>query len=84
MSDLSAVQVRIQQSLLYHIDAFSVSNLIVCLFVSIGGNAGMAAAYSARKLGVPATIIVPNVTPNITVEKMRDEGATVIIHGKVS
>lgn len=44
----------------------------------------MAAAYSARKLGVPATIIVPNVTPNITVEKMRDEGATVIIHGKVS
>lgn len=33
MSDLSAVQVRIQQSLLYHIDAFSVSNLIVCLFV---------------------------------------------------
>ncbi|XP_063346512.1 L-serine dehydratase/L-threonine deaminase-like [Pelmatolapia mariae] len=47
-----------------------------------GGNAGMAAAYSARKLGVPATIIVPNVTPNITVEKMRDEGATVIIHGK--
>uniref|UniRef100_A0A3Q4HTY1 L-serine ammonia-lyase n=1 Tax=Neolamprologus brichardi TaxID=32507 RepID=A0A3Q4HTY1_NEOBR len=49
-----------------------------------GGNAGMAAAYSARKLGVPATIIVPNVTPNITVEKMRDEGATVIIHGKLA
>lgn len=33
MSDLSAVQVRIHQSLLYHIDAFSVSNfLFVCLF----------------------------------------------------
>lgn len=44
----------------------------------------MAAAYSARKLGVPATIIVPDVTPRITVEKMQDEGATVIIHGKVS
>uniref|UniRef100_A0A3Q0SR27 L-serine ammonia-lyase n=1 Tax=Amphilophus citrinellus TaxID=61819 RepID=A0A3Q0SR27_AMPCI len=56
--------------------------VFVCLFVSIGGNAGMAAAYSARKLGVPATIIVPSVTPSITVEKMQDEGATVIIHGK--
>uniref|UniRef100_A0A3P8WN02 L-serine ammonia-lyase n=1 Tax=Cynoglossus semilaevis TaxID=244447 RepID=A0A3P8WN02_CYNSE len=47
-----------------------------------GGNAGMAAAYSARQLGVPATIIVPSVTPNLTVEKLKDEGATVIIHGK--
>ncbi|KAK2837501.1 hypothetical protein Q5P01_014713 [Channa striata] len=47
-----------------------------------GGNAGMAAAYSARQLGVPATIIVPSVTPASTVERLRDEGATVVIHGK--
>ncbi|KAM8887189.1 L-serine dehydratase/L-threonine deaminase-like isoform 1-T1 [Spinachia spinachia] len=47
-----------------------------------GGNAGMAAAYSARQLGVPATIVVPSVTPNPTVERLRDEGATVVIHGK--
>nr|XP_043881431.1 L-serine dehydratase/L-threonine deaminase-like [Solea senegalensis] len=47
-----------------------------------GGNAGMAAAYSACQLGVPATIIVPIPTPNLTVEKMKDEGADVIIHGK--
>lgn len=44
----------------------------------------MAAAYSARQLGVPATIVVPSVTPNPTVERLKDEGATVIIHGKVS
>uniref|UniRef100_G3PBC2 L-serine deaminase n=1 Tax=Gasterosteus aculeatus TaxID=69293 RepID=G3PBC2_GASAC len=50
--------------------------------LSTGGNAGMAAAYSARQLGVPATIVVPSVTPNPTVERLRDEGATVIIHGK--
>lgn len=49
-----------------------------------GGNAGMAAAYSARQLGIPATIVVPSVTPNPTVERLKDEGATVIIHGKVS
>lgn len=44
----------------------------------------MAAAYSARQLGVPATIVVPSVTPNPTVERLKDEGANVVIHGKVS
>lgn len=44
----------------------------------------MAAAYSARQLGVPATIVVPSVTPIPTVERLKDEGATVIIHGNVS
>ncbi|XP_034728214.1 L-serine dehydratase/L-threonine deaminase-like [Etheostoma cragini] len=47
-----------------------------------GGNAGMAAAYSARELGVPATIVVPGVTPSPTVDRLRDEGAKVIVHGK--
>ncbi|KAJ8380287.1 hypothetical protein SKAU_G00010650 [Synaphobranchus kaupii] len=47
-----------------------------------GGNAGMAAAYSARRLGVPATIVVPVVTPNFTVQRLKDEGATVLVHGK--
>uniref|UniRef100_A0AAY4ARA9 L-serine ammonia-lyase n=2 Tax=Denticeps clupeoides TaxID=299321 RepID=A0AAY4ARA9_9TELE len=47
-----------------------------------GGNAGLAAAHSARKLGVPATIVVPRVTPLCTVERLKDEGADVIIHGK--
>uniref|UniRef100_A0A674PQD1 L-serine ammonia-lyase n=1 Tax=Takifugu rubripes TaxID=31033 RepID=A0A674PQD1_TAKRU len=49
-----------------------------------GGNAGMAAAYSARQLGVPATIVVPSVTPDLTVERLRDQGATVVVHGKVA
>lgn len=44
----------------------------------------MAAAYSARQLGVPATIVVPSVTPNSTVERLKDEGATVLICGKVN
>ncbi|KAG5840242.1 hypothetical protein ANANG_G00186740 [Anguilla anguilla] len=47
-----------------------------------GGNAGMAAAYSARRLGVPATIVVPVVTPSFTVQRLKDEGATVLVHGK--
>ncbi|KAM9393080.1 L-serine dehydratase/L-threonine deaminase-like [Pholidichthys leucotaenia] len=47
-----------------------------------GGNAGMAVAYSARQLGIPATIVVPSVTPKPTVERLKDEGASVVIHGK--
>ena len=54
------------------------------LVVPTGGNAGMAAAYSARQLRVPATIVVPSVTPNPTVERLKDEGADVVIHGKVA
>jgi threonine dehydratase len=44
----------------------------------------MAAAYSARHLSIPATIVVPSVTPPSTVQRLKDEGADVIIHGKVS
>lgn len=58
-------------------------NSLMNLLDPTGGNAGMAAAYSARQLGIPATIVVPSVTPNPTVERLKDEGATVIVHGKV-
>ncbi|XP_037652187.1 serine dehydratase-like isoform X1 [Sebastes umbrosus] len=53
---------------------------VVC---SSGGNAGMAAAYVARKMGVPATIVVPSSTPQLVVQRLRDQGATVKITGKV-
>ncbi|KAL9981852.1 hypothetical protein ACROYT_G010613 [Oculina patagonica] len=48
---------------------------------SSGGNAGLAAAYSARKLNVPCTIVVPGTTPMLIVERIREEGATVEICG---
>ncbi|KAI4804283.1 hypothetical protein KUCAC02_025915 [Chaenocephalus aceratus] len=53
---------------------------VVC---SSGGNAGMAAAYVARKMCVPATIVVPSSTPQLVVQRLRDQGATVNITGKV-
>nr|XP_023680342.1 L-serine dehydratase/L-threonine deaminase [Paramormyrops kingsleyae] len=48
-----------------------------------GGNAGMAAAYAARHLGMPATIVVPTVTPDFILQKLKDEGATVKAYGKM-
>ncbi|XP_049918396.1 serine dehydratase-like [Epinephelus moara] len=53
---------------------------VVC---SSGGNAGMAAAYVARKMGVPATIIVPSSSPQLVVQRLQDQGATVKMIGRV-
>lgn len=53
---------------------------VVC---SSGGNAGMATAYAARKLSLPATIVLPSATPHLVVEKLKDQGATVKVAGKV-
>ncbi|XP_054852893.1 L-serine dehydratase/L-threonine deaminase-like [Eublepharis macularius] len=50
---------------------------------SSGGNAGLAAAYAARMLGIPATILVPTSTPAFTIERLKDEGSTVCIVGEM-
>jgi len=48
---------------------------------SSGGNAGLAVAWAGRVLGVPARIVVPRTTSARMIGKMRDEGATVQVHG---
>lgn len=53
---------------------------VVC---SSGGNAGMATAYVARKMGVPATIVIPSSSPQLVVQKLQDQDATVKINGRV-
>ncbi|XP_008270503.3 L-serine dehydratase/L-threonine deaminase [Oryctolagus cuniculus] len=49
---------------------------------SSAGNAGMATAYAARRLGVPATIVVPSTTPALTMERLKNEGAMVRVVGE--
>ena len=46
-----------------------------------GGNAGLAAAYAARELGVPAEVYVPSTAPAIKVSKLRKLGASVVQTG---
>nr|XP_005336899.1 serine dehydratase-like [Ictidomys tridecemlineatus]XP_040145378.1 serine dehydratase-like [Ictidomys tridecemlineatus] len=53
------------------------------LVCSSGGNAGIAAAYSARKLGIPATIVLPETTSLQVVTRLRGQGAEVQLAGKV-
>nr|XP_012788767.1 unnamed protein product [Sorex araneus] len=53
------------------------------LVCSSGGNAGIAAAYSARKLGLPATIVLPEGSSPQVVKRLHAEGAEVQLAGKV-
>jgi threonine dehydratase len=43
-----------------------------------GGNAGLAAAYAARELGVPAAVFVPVTAPPVKVAKLGKLGARVV------
>jgi threonine dehydratase len=43
-----------------------------------GGNAGLAAAWAARELGVPAEVYVPETAPAVKVAKLRKYGARVV------
>jgi len=46
-----------------------------------GGNAGLAAAYAARELGVPAEVYVPLTAPPVKVAKLSKLGARVVQFG---
>ncbi len=49
---------------------------------SSGGNAGLAVAYSGRKLEIPVTVAVPEATSQRARDLIAAEGAEVIVHGK--
>jgi len=50
---------------------------------SSGGNAGFAATYAARELGLAATVVVPSTTATATRDLMSLYGAEVVVHGDV-
>ncbi|WAC29006.1 threonine ammonia-lyase [Ancylobacter sp. SL191] len=45
------------------------------------GNHAQGLAYHARRTGVDATIVMPTTTPNLKVERVREHGARVVLHG---
>lgn len=50
---------------------------------SSGGNAGIAVAHCGRKLELPVTVVVPESTSARAKELIEQEGARLIVHGKV-
>jgi threonine dehydratase len=47
------------------------------------GNHAQALAYHARRLGVPATIVMPKPTPTIKVMQTEGHGAGIVLHGEM-
>jgi threonine dehydratase len=53
----------------------------VGIVVASGGNAGLANAYAASRLGVPATVFVPETAPATKLSRLLDYGAQVVRRG---
>ena len=53
------------------------------LIAASAGNHAQGVAYAAKEFGVPATIVMPEATPLLKVNRTRNLGAEVILHGKV-
>ncbi len=53
------------------------------LITASAGNHAQGVAYAARKFGVPATIVMPVSTPLLKVNRTKNLGAEVILHGNV-
>ncbi len=46
------------------------------------GNHAQGLAYHAQRMGIPATIVMPEPTPTVKVENTRGHGAHVVLHGE--
>jgi len=46
------------------------------------GNHAQGVAWHAKRLGIPATIVMPRFTPSVKVERTRAFGATIVLHGE--
>ncbi|KAG7193222.1 uncharacterized protein KQ657_000984 [Scheffersomyces spartinae] len=54
----------------------------VHVYCSSGGNAGMAAAYASKQMGVPCTVVLPQTTKQLVIDKLKDDlEAEVIVRG---
>jgi threonine dehydratase len=47
------------------------------------GNHAQAVAYHAKRLGIPAVIVMPEGTPTIKVTQTEGHGARVVLHGRI-
>ena len=63
---------------LAHLDAAQRERGVIAMSA---GNHAQGVAYHARRLGIPATIVMPAGTPTIKVENTRHHGAEVIVTG---
>lgn len=64
---------------LLHLNPQDLNNGVIAMSA---GNHAQGVAYHAQKLNIPATIVMPEDTPFVKVDRTKSYGATVILHGK--
>lgn len=74
----SSFKIRGIGALCQHYASKGVTHLIS----SSGGNAGMAATYAGRVLGLKVTVVVPQTTPEFMRQRIMQQGAKLIVHGE--
>jgi threonine dehydratase len=89
---LDGAQVTLKLELLQHSGSFKVrgafANLVLRpvppagVVAASGGNHGVAVAYAARRLGVPAKIFVPGICSPAKVDRIRGYGADLVVGGE--
>ena len=67
----------------YKISTLSDEDRAKGFITASAGNHAQGVAYAAKKYGVKATIVMPNITPLMKVERTKSYGAEVILHGDV-
>jgi len=53
------------------------------IIAASAGNHAQAVAYHAKRLGIPATIVMPENTPTVKVTQTAGHGAKVVLHGNI-
>lgn len=89
--DLPAAPVTFKLEMLQHSGSFKARGAFANLLLrqvpqagvvaASGGNHGAAVAYAAQRLGIPATIFVPDITSPAKAERIRGYGAKLVIAG---
>lgn len=67
----------------YKISTLSQEDRAKGLITASAGNHAQGVAYAAKAFGCKATIVMPNVTPLIKVNRTKSYGAEVVLHGDV-
>jgi len=67
----------------YKISTLSEEEKARGLITASAGNHAQGVAYAANAAGVPATIVMPTITPLVKVNNTKDYGGNVILHGEV-
>ena len=89
---LASVRLTFKLELLQHTGSFKARGAFANLLIrklpptgvaaASGGNHGVAVAYAAMTLGVPARIFVPRITSPVKIARIRNYGADLVVEGE--